>query len=197
LIKFKHQKKFFIIFISLVLFAVVTCGLISITKAEQSALLNLNNVFTIKIPENINYKKENYVIGNEITQHFALSGKDEYSKISGYIQVWQLTYPIEDYIKQSESNISAAVYDYEKKPVLQNGSTGFEINFKIKGDKFDTQVIQTLWQKGNSMYILSLSSPLRDSNILKKANNELINSVTLTGESLPSGKLTEYCIHCI
>ena len=189
-----NHKKVFIILLSTITFIMITSLLLSFSHNHGDVLLNLNNTFTLKIPGNINYKKEDYVTGKEITQHFVLTEKNNSGKISGFIQVRKLSSTIENYMTQSEQNFSASIYDYTKKPVLQNGNTGFEISFKIKGDSYDTAVIQTLWQKGTDMYILSLSSPLKDSDYLEKTFYEIRNSVTLSGDSLPSGKLTAHCI---
>ncbi|MBQ8165263.1 MAG: hypothetical protein IJZ94_05565 [Clostridia bacterium] len=197
--KIKRIKRIFTVLFITVSIISIACCLIAFASLSSTHSLNLNNTFTVNIPPNISYEKADYVISKEITQHYILQGSDDYSSINGYIQVWNLKSPITDYIKQAEENLSASVYNYEKKPVLQNGSTGFDISFAIKGDNGNTFVRQTIWQRDNNMYVISLSAPDNTEQIaiLDEVFDKIKKSVTLSGDSLPSGKLVEYCIQDI
>jgi len=198
-INIKRFKKIFILlFISLTLSAVI-CFTVSAVNSTAAKILTLNKTFTVNIPTDFTYSKAEYALSSEITQHYILQGQNDSSALNGYIQVRNLSSSLAEYIIQAEGNFSGSVYGYEKKPALQNGSAGFDINFKIKGITYDTQVMQTLWQRENKLFIISLSTPIEKNNteLLQKSFDELKNSVTLTGDSLPSGKLTEYCIRYI
>lgn len=187
-------KKFFIILFITIISISTLCCFTSAAIDKKESLLVLNDTFTLKIPKSFTYEKADYVLNSEITQHYILEGKDGYAKINGFIQVRNLSVSLADYIKQSEENFSAALYDYEKKPVLQNGSIGLDIKFKVNGPDYDTQVMQALWQRKNTLFLINLSAKIENNNysIIEKAFNELKSTVTLTGDSLPSGKLTEY-----
>lgn len=197
--RIKRFKKISLVFITILFIIGIACCIISVASPNTEKLLTLNNTFTLKIPKNFTYSKTEYALSNEVSQHYVLIGKDNYKNINGFIQVRNQSTSLAEYLKQSEKNFSASVYEYEKKPALQNGSTGFDITFKIKGSDYDTQVMQTLWQRDNTLYVISTSARIEKNNseILEKTFNELKDSVTLSGDSLPSGKLTEYCIHHI
>lgn len=199
-IKIPKSRKIIIstLFILFITIAAICC--IGFTYADNAEkIISLNKTFNVKIPDYFTYDYAEYALSDEITQHYILNGIGEYSCLSGFIQVRKQMLPLHEYIKQSEENFSAAVYDYEKKPMLQTGNIGFEISFKIRGTESDTQVMQSICQRDNSFFIVSLSAPIKNDNpeILKTAFDEIKNSVTISEDSLPSGKLTEYYIQSI
>lgn len=188
----------FTLFILIIATASICCiGSVSGNTPER--IFFLSKTFSLKIPPYIVSNNADYALSDEITAHYTLTGVEEYTCINGFIQVRNQMITLQEYIKQSEENFSAALYDYEKKPTLRNGSVGFNINFKIKGKEYDTYVMQSIIQRGNDIFILSLSTPLKNYNQkkLKEAFDALDNSITVTGDSLPSGKLFEYYIQNI
>ena len=190
------------VFLIILMFAgIIIISLLFIISGCVSAesTLTMNNTFSVKIPDYINYRKANYALSSEITEHFILEGTEKTDGLSGYIQTWNMTMPLSEYFEQLENSLSSSVYNYEKKPMLQNGSVGYDVSFYIEGDKYSSHILQTIWQYNDKMYVVSISAP---ENSKAYANLETISSgikdsITLLKNSVQSGKLNEWYIQNI
>lgn len=124
-------------------------------RHEFNTYESLEGKFAFSYPSAFAVSPEN-MTGGEILYHIGF--RDRENIVHGFVQVWQLSDPMYDFIQASRQNSQLDFLHFKESPVVINGLSGISWDYAFTG-KTNTRAMEVFLEKEKLMYRLSYFLP--------------------------------------
>jgi hypothetical protein len=122
-----------------------------------SNFTSLEGKFSFEYPSVFSLSQQEFS-GSEILYHIDFKSKT--NSIKGFVQVWNLQYPLEEFLAQSKSTSQLNFKDFDSKPVNVNGLSGYFWDYSlISGSGSNIKGNEVFLQRDKTMYRISYFVP--------------------------------------
>jgi hypothetical protein len=113
--------------------------------------------FHFTYPSNFKLDQKTFP-GSEILYHVDFQNKSD-KKFIGFVQVWNLPYPLEKFLESSKENSLSEFINFSSKKITVNDLDGFFWEYTVKSAKENFKCLEVFLSKGTKMYRLSFYIP--------------------------------------